>query len=91
MGGGGHGQRTGQAVPQGALLREGTFVVRQGGFAECVEVTSEETGRRYAAKIIGKDSLSKGTAKEKLQSEIVIHKSMRHRHIVQFEHFFEDH
>jgi hypothetical protein len=26
----------------------------QGGFAECFEFVSEETGRRYAAKVIAK-------------------------------------
>lgn len=52
---------------------------------------SEETGLRYAAKVITKESLSKGKAKEKLQSEIMIHKSLSHRYIVKFEHFFEDH
>jgi len=46
---------------------------------------------RYAAKVITKESLNKGKAKEKLQSEILIHKGMKHRHIVKFEHFFEDH
>lgn len=56
----------------------------QGGFAECYEFQSQETGLRYAAKVITKESLSKGKAKEKLQSEIVIHKGMRHRHIVKF-------
>ncbi len=56
----------------------------QGGFAECFEFVSAETGRRYAAKVIGKETLAKGKAKEKLQSEILIHKALRHRHIVKF-------
>lgn len=41
--------------------------------------------------MIEKESLLKGKAKEKLQSEILIHKDMKHKHIVKFEHFFEDH
>jgi polo-like kinase 1 len=66
-------------------------VLTQGGFAECYEFISQETGKHYAAKVIGKETLNKGKAKEKLESEILIHKGLRHRHIVKFEHFFEDH
>lgn len=56
-----------------------------------MELISEETGRRYAAKVMEKEALARGKAREKLQSEIVIHKGLRHPHIVKFEHFFEDH
>jgi serine/threonine protein kinase len=34
--------------------------------------------------VIEKETLAKGKAKEKLQSEIMIHKSLRHKHIVKF-------
>lgn len=43
-----------------------------------------------AAKVIPKASLSKHRAKQKLMSEIKIHKSIHHTNIVGFEHFFED-
>lgn len=90
----------------------------QGGFARCYEMTCEETGIKYAGKIVAKSSLVKPKAKQKVScnhdllllyhtssiheptvdfcfswqftSEIKIHKSLKHRHIVQFEHFFED-
>jgi len=39
----------------------------QGGFAKCYEVTSLDTKRVYAAKIIEKASLNKSKAKEKVR------------------------
>ena len=44
----------------------------------------------FAGKMIQKSTLSKSRAKAKLLSEIKIHRSLVHRHIVGFEHFFED-
>jgi len=44
----------------------------------------------FAAKIIPKTSLSKNRARQKLISEIKIHKSLHHLHVVQFEHVIED-
>jgi len=43
-----------------------------------------------AAKVIPKASLTKNRAKQKLMSEIKIHKSIHHTNVVGFEHFFED-
>lgn len=43
-----------------------------------------------AAKIIHKSNLTRSRAKQKLMSEIKIHRSLHHQHIVEFEHFFED-
>ena len=43
-----------------------------------------------AVKIVSKDNLSKARAKQKLMSEIKIHRSLHHKSIVGFEHFFED-
>lgn len=62
----------------------------KGGFAKCFEVTNQETKRVQAAKIIVKSSLTKSRARQKLISEIKIHKSLHHLHIVNFEHVFED-
>eukprot|EP00331_Platyophrya_macrostoma_P004873 CAMPEP_0176416666 /NCGR_PEP_ID=MMETSP0127-20121128/6468_1 /TAXON_ID=938130 /ORGANISM="Platyophrya macrostoma, Strain WH" /LENGTH=641 /DNA_ID=CAMNT_0017796757 /DNA_START=31 /DNA_END=1956 /DNA_ORIENTATION=+ len=63
----------------------------KGGFAKCYETINLETKRVQAAKIITKDSLTKSRAKQKLISEIKIHKSLHHANIVNFEHVFEDH
>ena len=62
----------------------------KGGFARCYEVFDEETHKSYAVKIIKKTSLIKSRTKQKLISEIKIHKSLNHENIVKFEHYFED-
>eukprot|EP00347_Sterkiella_histriomuscorum_P000652 403375018 len=62
----------------------------KGGFAKCYEFTNLETKRLSAAKVIAKTSLTKSRAKQKLMSEIKIHRSLHHNNIVGFEHFFED-
>jgi len=62
----------------------------KGGFAKCFEVTNLENKKVLAAKIITKASLTKSRARQKLISEIKIHKSLRHTNIVGFEHVFED-
>jgi len=62
----------------------------KGGFAKCYEFTSLETKKLTAAKIIAKSTLTKTRARQKLISEIKIHKSLRHANVVGFEHVFED-
>ena len=62
----------------------------KGGFAKCYEFTNQQTNQILAAKIVSKDSLTKHRAKQKLMSEIKIHRSLHHTGIVGFESFFED-
>ena len=62
----------------------------KGGFAKCYEFTSLEKNRVLAAKIIPKASLKKTRHRQKLLSEIRIHRSLNHPHVVKFEHVFED-
>ena len=62
----------------------------KGGFAKCYEFINQENDHSSAAKIIPKKSLVKSRAKQKLISEIKIHKSLHHPNIVAFEHYFED-
>jgi polo-like kinase 1 len=62
----------------------------KGGFAKCYEITNLDNKKIAAAKIIVKSSLTKSRARQKLISEIKIHKSLQHVHIVSFEHVFED-
>ena len=62
----------------------------KGGFAKCYEFTNLETKAIQAAKIVQKASLTKSRAKQKLMSEIKIHRSIKHQHVVGFQHFFED-
>ena len=62
----------------------------KGGFAKCYEFVCAENKKNFAAKVIAKSSLVKSRAKQKLISEIKIHKSLHHPQIVTFEHYFED-
>eukprot|EP00826_Nyctotherus_ovalis_P020041 TRINITY_DN1625_c0_g3_i2.p1 TRINITY_DN1625_c0_g3~~TRINITY_DN1625_c0_g3_i2.p1 ORF type:complete len:635 (-),score=138.40 TRINITY_DN1625_c0_g3_i2:74-1978(-) len=62
----------------------------KGGFAKCYEVRELSTGKVLAAKVIEKSTLSRSRARQKLQSEVAIHKSMNHSRIVHFENYFED-
>lgn len=50
----------------------------KGGFAKCYEITNMETSKLLAAKIIPKQTLTKNRARQKLISEIKIHKSLNH-------------
>lgn len=61
----------------------------KGGFAKVYELIDNETTTKYAAKVIPKESLSR-RSKQKLISEIKIHKSIDHQYVVGFNHFFED-
>ena len=62
----------------------------KGGFARVYEVFCTETNTLYACKFISKAKVSKTHARQKLMSEIKIHRSLHHENIVQFFHFFED-
>jgi polo-like kinase 1 len=62
----------------------------KGGFASVFEFTNSDTKQVFASKIINKTSLTKSRLHQKLKSEIKIHRSLIHPHIVKFEHCFED-
>ncbi|GJD07320.1 Serine/threonine-protein kinase plk-2 [Galdieria sulphuraria] len=62
----------------------------KGGFAKVYQLTDIHTHQKYAGKIIPKNAIRKESAKQKLISEIRIHRELRHRHIVKFESCFED-
>ena len=62
----------------------------KGGFAKCYEFVCHDTKKIYASKVVTKSSLVKSRAKQKLISEIKIHKSLHHPQVVAFEHYFED-
>jgi len=62
----------------------------KGGFARCYEFVALNSRKVTAAKIVQKSSLTRTRAKQKLMSEIKIHRSLHHPSIVGFEHFFED-
>ena len=62
----------------------------KGGFARVFELVNNETKCVFAGKVVEKSSLTKGRTRQKLMSEIKIHRSVHHKGIVNFEHFFED-
>eukprot|EP00759_Apiculatamorpha_spiralis_P018325 PhF_6_TR24779/c2_g2_i1/m.34041/K06631/PLK1; polo-like kinase 1 len=65
-------------------------ILGRGGFAKCFEFTNCDTREIVACKVIEKASLAKPKAWSKLQSEIAIHKKMKHIHIVNFLSTFQD-
>lgn len=75
--------------------KKGKFLGK-GGFAKCYEIhllDSEDNiieDKIYAVKVVSKNNLNKSQAQQKLKSEIKIHKILIHKHIVKFEHVFED-
>lgn len=79
--------------------KEGTAIIKKflvgnllgkGGFAKVYEFTDVSSGHLCAAKVIDRNSLKKEKTKQKLLTEIKIHKSLNHKNIVKFEHFFSD-
>lgn len=62
----------------------------KGGFARVHELTDLTTNRLYAGKIIPKCRLITAHQKEKILREIELHRSLTHKRIVRFHHFFED-
>lgn len=62
----------------------------KGGFAKCYEFTNMENNKVMAAKIIPKATLKKSRHRQKLLSEIKIHRGLTYVNVVKFEHVFED-
>jgi len=62
----------------------------KGGFAKVYKVTSLDTNKEYAVKIVPKANLVKSRARQKLQTEIKIHRTMKHVGVCEYKHFFED-
>ena len=62
----------------------------KGGFAKCYELICKDNNKIFAAKMIQKSSLKTERQRQKLVTEIKIHKSCHHSHVVAFEHNFDD-
>ncbi|TUV13731.1 Serine/threonine-protein kinase PLK1 [Bagarius yarrelli] len=62
----------------------------KGGFAKCYEITDMDTKEVFAGKVVPKSLLMKPHQKEKMSTEIAIHKSLDNPHVVGFHGFFED-
>ncbi|XP_067932034.1 serine/threonine-protein kinase PLK1-like [Watersipora subatra] len=73
----------------GKSYKKGRFLGK-GGFAYCYEVTEMESMEVYACKVVSKTLLVKPHQKDKMTMEIIIHRELSHKHLVGFEHHFED-
>lgn len=62
----------------------------KGGFAKCYEITDMDTKEVFAGKVVPKSMILKPHQREKMSSEIAIHKSLDDPHVVGFHGFFED-
>ena len=62
----------------------------KGGFAKCYELICKDNNKTFAAKMIQKNSLKTERQRQKLITEIKIHKSCHNSHVVAFEHNFDD-
>ncbi|XP_039591165.1 serine/threonine-protein kinase PLK3 [Polypterus senegalus] len=75
--------KSGRCYCKGKLLGKG-------GFARCYEMTDLANNKVYAVKVIPQSRVAKPHQREKITNEIELHKSLYHRHIVKFSHYFED-
>jgi polo-like kinase 1 len=71
--------------------------LQQGGFAKCYEVkriepieTEEHKNTTWALKVVPKVNLTRTKARQKLTSEIKIHRSLDNEYVVRFDRYFED-
>jgi polo-like kinase 1 len=69
----------------------------KGGFAKAYEVkrispveTEEHRTKTWALKVVSKANLQRSKARQKLTSEIKIHRSLDHEFVVRFDRYFED-
>ena len=69
----------------------------KGGFAKCYEVrriepieTEEHETLTWALKVVPKANLTRTKARQKLTSEIKIHRALDHEGVVRFDRYFED-
>ena len=52
--------------------------------------TEEHRTKTWALKVVSKQNLTRSKARQKLTSEIKIHRSLNHENIVRFDRYFED-
>jgi len=77
----------------------------KGGFAKVYHCTAMDSGKHYAVKVVAKANLVKARARQKvrmtcrrksnspalqLQAEIKIHRTLKHKNVCQYKHYFED-
>ncbi|XP_041848646.1 serine/threonine-protein kinase PLK3 [Melanotaenia boesemani] len=75
--------KTGRSYSKGKLLGKG-------GFARCYEMTDLSNNKMYAVKVIPQSRVSKPHQRDKIANEIELHRTLSHKHVVKFSHYFED-
>uniref|UniRef100_I3JUC7 Serine/threonine-protein kinase PLK n=1 Tax=Oreochromis niloticus TaxID=8128 RepID=I3JUC7_ORENI len=75
--------KTGRSYIKGKLLGKG-------GFARCYEMTDLSNNKMYAVKVIPQSRVSKPHQRDKITNEIELHRTLSHKHVVKFSHYFED-
>uniref|UniRef100_A0A8C6SJ21 Serine/threonine-protein kinase PLK n=1 Tax=Neogobius melanostomus TaxID=47308 RepID=A0A8C6SJ21_9GOBI len=75
--------KSGRCYSKGKLLGKG-------GFARCYEMTDLSNNKMYAVKVIPQSRVSKPHQRDKITNEIELHRTLSHKHIVKFSHYFED-
>uniref|UniRef100_A0A8C6VR52 Serine/threonine-protein kinase PLK n=1 Tax=Nothobranchius furzeri TaxID=105023 RepID=A0A8C6VR52_NOTFU len=75
--------KTGKSYSKGKLLGKG-------GFARCYEMTDLSNNKMYAVKVIPQSRVSKPHQRDKITNEIELHRTLSHKHVVKFSHYFED-
>ncbi|KAK0084064.1 hypothetical protein PV325_007665 [Microctonus aethiopoides] len=63
----------------------------KGGFAKCYEIRESKSQGIYAGKIVPRSMMTKNSQREKMTQEIAIHKTLKHKNVVGFYGFFDDH
>lgn len=76
------------------LNRKSTFtllkLLGKGSFGKCYLVEQKGRNKRYACKIVPKYKFKNKTRWRMIKGEVIIHSSLRHKHIVTFHRVFED-
>ena len=62
----------------------------KGGFAVVFSMQDPSTGESFAAKVVAKSTLETDRARQKILTEIRIHRSVENAHVVKFKKCFED-
>uniref|UniRef100_A0A669F8J9 Serine/threonine-protein kinase PLK3 n=1 Tax=Oreochromis niloticus TaxID=8128 RepID=A0A669F8J9_ORENI len=65
-------------------------LMNAGGFARCYEMTDLSNNKMYAVKVIPQSRVSKPHQRDKITNEIELHRTLSHKHVVKFSHYFED-
>nr|XP_005999936.1 PREDICTED: inactive serine/threonine-protein kinase PLK5 [Latimeria chalumnae] len=76
--------------PASGILYQRGKLLGKGAFGRCYKFTDTTTNAIYAVKIIPQSIVFKLGQRDKVNKEVALHGTLKHRNIVKFEHHFED-